>query len=211
MRFLRIRFKLFFEIKMYHLSIIENTNGENGFHKVAPPKNGGGGTVSSTAPIVKRRQQQQHDQNNTEAIKTNLKNQYRCSLINLEETQDEELDAILGELSILESQFQEEIEDNSVAAHPVNGSSAQEPTTTTNKQPSPVASVASSNSRSSPTSSSDTAAASNISSSSSKKQSNIHATTTTNSVNGKRTESPDTDSAFCDNLSVLSSCSTSSR
>ena len=167
--------------------------------------------MSSTAPIVKRRQQQ-HDQNNTEAIKTNLKNQYRCSLINLEETQDEELDAILGELSILESQFQEEIEDNSVAAHPVNGSSAQEPTTTTNKQPSPVASVASSNSRSSPTSSSDTAAASNISSSSSKKQSNIHATTTTtNSVNGKRTESPDTDSAFCDNLSVLSSCSTSSR
>ena len=166
--------------------------------------------MSSTAPIVKRRQQQQHDQNNTEAIKTNLKNQYRCSLINLEETQDEELDAILGELSILESQFQEEIEDNSVAAHPVNGSSAQEPTTTTNKQPSPVASVASSNSRSSPTSSSDTAAASNISSSS-KKQSNIHATTTTNSVNGKRTESPDTDSAFCDNLSVLSSCSTSSR
>ena len=165
--------------------------------------------MSSTAPIVKRRQQQQHDQNNTEAIKTNLKNQYRCSLINLEETQDEELDAILGELSILESQFQEEIEDNSVAAHPVNGSSAQEPTTTTNKQPSPVASVASSNSRSSPTSSSDTAAASNISSS--KKQSNIHATTTTNSVNGKRTESPDTDSAFCDNLSVLSSCSTSSR
>ena len=166
--------------------------------------------MSSTAPIVKRRQQQQHDQNNTEAIKTNLKNQYRCSLINLEETQDEELDAILGELSILESQFQEEIEDNSVAAHPINGSSAQEPTTTTNKQPSPVASVASSNSRSSPTSSSDTAAASNISSS--KKQSNIHATTTTtNSVNGKRTESPDTDSAFCDNLSVLSSCSTSSR
>ena len=193
-----------------YLSIIENTNGENGFHKVAPPKNGGGGTVSSTAPIVKRRQQQQHDQNNTEAIKTNLKNQYRCSLINLEETQDEELDAILGELSILESQFQEEIEDNSVAAHPINGSSAQEPTTTTNKQPSPVASVASSNSRSSPTSSSDTAAASNISSSS-KKQSNIHSTTTTNSVNGKRTESPDTDSAFCDNLSVLSSCSTSSR
>ena len=192
---------------MYHLSIIENTNGENGFHKVAHPKNGG--TVSSTAPIVKRRQQQQHDQNNTEAIKTNLKNQYRCSLINLEETQDEELDAILGELSILESQFQEEIEDNSVAAHPVNGSSAQGPTTT-NKQPSPVASVASRNSRSSPTSSSDTAAASNISSSS-KKQSNIHATTTTNSVNGKRTESPDTDSAFCDNLSVLSSCSTSSR
>lgn len=39
-----------------------------------------------------------------------LKNQYRCSLINLDEcTQDEELDAILGELSVLESQFDEEI------------------------------------------------------------------------------------------------------
>ena len=157
--------------------------------------------MSSTAPIVKRRQEI-HEQN-----KTNLKNQYRCSLINLEETQDEELDAILGELSILESQFQEEIAENSVA-HPVASSAhgpAQGPTTTnTTKQPSPVASVASSTSRSSPTSSSDTAAAS------SKKQSNnIH--TTTNPVNGKRTESPDTDSAFCDNLSVLSSCSTSSR
>jgi amyloid beta A4 precursor protein-binding family B protein 1-interacting protein len=171
-------------------------NGENGFHKVAHPKNGGG-TVSSTAPIVKRRQQ--HDQNNTDAIKTNLKNQYRCSLINLEETQDDELDAILGELSILESQFQEEIAENSVNAHSVVSSTqvgpAKGPTTTT-KQSSPVASVTSSTSRSSPTSSSDTAAAS-------KKQSN--------SVNGKRTESPDTDSAFCDNLSVLSSCSTSSR
>ena len=33
-----------------------------------------------------------------------------------------------------------------------------------------------------------------------------------NSQNGgKRTESPDIDSAFCDNLSILSSCSTSSR
>jgi hypothetical protein len=169
-------------------------NGENGFHKVAHPKNGG--TMSSTAPIVKRRQQI-HEQN-----KTNLKNQYRCSLINLEETQDEELDAILGELSILESQFQEEIAENSVA-HPVASSAhgpAQGPTTTNTKQPSPVASVASSTSRSSPTSSSDTT---------SKKQSNIHVTT--NPVNGKRTESPDTDSAFCDNLSVLSSCSTSSR
>ena len=153
--------------------------------------------MSSTAPIVKRRQQ--HDQNNTDAIKTNLKNQYRCSLINLEETQDDELDAILGELSILESQFQEEIAENSVNAHSVLSSTQVEPAkgpTTTTKQSSPVASVTSSTSRSSPTSSSDTAAAS-------KKQSN--------SVNGKRTESPDTDSAFCDNLSVLSSCSTSSR
>ena len=51
------------------------------------------------------------DQNN----KTNLKTQqYRCSLINLEEScQDDELDAILGELSVLESQFEEEISQKS--------------------------------------------------------------------------------------------------
>ena len=113
----------------------------------------------------------------------------RCSLINLEETQDEELDAILGELSILESQFQEEINDTS--SQGLNGSHSTSQKVV--KQASPVASVTSSTgeSRSSPTSS-ETA----------KKPM---------TVNGKRTESPDTDSAFCDNLSVLSSCSTSSR
>ena len=37
------------------------------------------------------------------------KQQYRCSLINLENSQDEELDAILGELSVLESQFDDEL------------------------------------------------------------------------------------------------------
>ena len=153
------------------------SNGENGFHKgpAAPQQNG---TSSSAAPVVKRRQ-------STEAIKTNLKNQYRCSLINLEETKDEELDAILGELSILESQFQEEI----TAENTTSSNSMQNKTNI--KQPSPVASVTSSTgSRSSPSSETAKKPASN---------------------NGKRTESPDTDSAFCDNLSVLSSCSTSSR
>ena len=163
----------------YFQDIASPTNGENGFHKAPPNGNG-------TAPVVKRRQQQQQS---TEAAKTNLKNQYRCSLINLEETQDEELDAILGELSILESQFQEEINDTS--SQGLNGSHSTSQKVV--KQPSPVASVTSSTgeSRSSPTSS-ETA----------KKPM---------TVNGKRTESPDTDSAFCDNLSVLSSCSTSSR
>lgn len=142
------------------------TNGDksvNGFHK------GSNGTNGS-APIVKRRQ-------NAEQSKTNLKTQYRCSLINLEETvQDEELDAILGELSVLESQFEEEIgtKMDSELMLKTQQQSQQ------SQQPSPVASVTSSND-----------------SNDNKK------------MNGKRTESPDTDSAFCDNLSVLSSCSSS--
>ena len=157
------------------------SNGENGFQKGPSSASQQNGTCSSaaTAPVVKRRQ-------STEAIKTNLKNQYRCSLINLEETKDEELDAILGELSILESQFQEEI-----TAENTSSNSMQDKTNIVIKQPSPVASVTSSTgSRSSPNSETAKKPASN---------------------NGKRTESPDTDSAFCDNLSVLSSCSTSSR
>ena len=37
------------------------------------------------------------------------KSQYRCSLIHIEHSQDDELDAILGELSELETQFSKEI------------------------------------------------------------------------------------------------------
>ena len=37
------------------------------------------------------------------------KQEYRCSLINIEDSQDHELDAILGELSELETQFSKEI------------------------------------------------------------------------------------------------------
>ena len=51
-------------------------------------------------PVVKRRNKMGGDE---------TKAQYRCSLINLENSQDEELDAILGELSILESQFDDEL------------------------------------------------------------------------------------------------------
>ena len=39
--------------------------------------------------------------------------EYRCSLINLDTSQDEELDAILGELTVLESQFEQEIQEKS--------------------------------------------------------------------------------------------------
>ena len=143
---------------------------DNGFQK-------NNGYSNGSAPVVKRRQNQQMHQNgesrpNNNPTNSNLKTQYRCSLINLEESvQDEELDAILGELSVLESQFEEEIKQTESTS-----------TITKSSQPSPVASVGS-----------------NGSIENKKTQNNSKS----------RTESPDTDSAFCDNLSVLSSCSTS--
>ena len=78
------------------------------------------------------------DQNN----KTNLKTQqYRCSLINLEEScQDDELDAILGELSVLESQFEEEISQKSTNPGLENLDTSG---VVSKQQPSPVASVTS--------------------------------------------------------------------
>ena len=143
---------------------------DNGFQK-------NNGYSNGSAPVVKRRQNQQMHQNgeSRQNNNSNLKTQYRCSLINLEESvQDEELDAILGELSVLESQFEEEIKQTE--------SQPSTSTITKSSQPSPVSSVGS-----------------NGSIENKKTQNNSKS----------RTESPDTDSAFCDNLSVLSSCSTS--
>ena len=143
---------------------------DNGFQK-------NNGYSNGSAPVVKRRQNQQMHQNgeSRQNNNSNLKTQYRCSLINLEDSvQDEELDAILGELSVLESQFEEEIKQTE--------SQPSTSTITKSSQSSPVASVGS-----------------NGSIENKKTQNNSKS----------RTESPDTDSAFCDNLSVLSSCSTS--
>ena len=112
-------------------------NGEyNGFYKGGP---NGTNSSNSGAPVVKRRQLNNglaSDQNN----KTNLKTQqYRCSLINLEEScQDDELDAILGELSVLESQFEEEISQKSTNPGLENLDSG-----ISKQQPSPVASITS--------------------------------------------------------------------
>ena len=81
------------------------------------------------------------DQNN----KTNLKTQqYRCSLINLEEScQDDELDAILGELSVLESQFEEEISQKSTNPGLENNLDSSSGVVQSKQQPSPVTSVTS--------------------------------------------------------------------
>ena len=94
------------------------------------------------------------------------KSQYRCSLINIEQSQDDELDAILGELSELETQFSKEL--------------VLEERKRSSDESSNIYSIISSPSREATTSSS------------------------------SRNCSPDTDSAFCDNLSMLSSCSASS-
>ena len=65
------------------------------------------GSSSGLPPVLRRKN---NNSNNLQVNDTSLKTQYRCSLINLDEcTQDDELDAILGELSVLESQFDEEI------------------------------------------------------------------------------------------------------
>ena len=58
---------------------------------------------------MRRRKLQNGNNNGNGDASADLKNSYRCSLINLEETKDEELDAILGELSVLGSRFDDEI------------------------------------------------------------------------------------------------------
>ena len=40
------------------------------------------------------------------------KQEYRCSLINLDTSQDDELEAILGELTVLQGEFETEIQDD---------------------------------------------------------------------------------------------------
>ena len=98
------------------------------------------------------------------------KTEYRCSLINLETSQDHELDAILGELSELETQFSKEI-------------------------------VIEERKRSSDESSRDYSVISRLPGGGGREG---------GGSGGGRNCSPDTDSAFCDNLSLLSSCSADS-
>ncbi len=64
---------------------------------------------SATVDVVRRRSKDSSNSSNSNNVSVDVKNGYRCSLINLEETRDDELDAILGELSVLESQFEDEI------------------------------------------------------------------------------------------------------
>jgi len=124
------------------------------------------------------------------------KQEYRCSLINLDTSQDDELDAILGELTVLQGEFETEIEDDkrrSVEQKEGSGDSAM----------SPISERSSSNMT-------DLGIHSASHSRSSSGSDEIKQGQGKRSEGGQRTDSPDTDSAFCDNLSVLSSCSTAS-
>ncbi len=168
----------------------------------SPTKDYGGSKFVSSGlnPVLRRK-------NNLQVNDSTLKNQYRCSLINLDDcTQDDELDAILGELSVLESQFDEEI----------NNDQKQSKVRDSKKDVSPVESEGSDrssgmHSRSSSSGSGSVDVKKDSSMEMVKKaaeQQNLVPQKMSNG--GKRTDSPDNDSAFCDNLSVLSSCSASS-
>ena len=140
---------------------------------------------------------------------------YRCSLINLDNSHDDELDAILGELTVLESQFDQELIQKSSgfpqqmtpAPTPGSGSgddsglsSVVSPASDRSSTMTDLGIHSASHSRSS--SGSDEAAMKQAASGLKK--------VSENGVNGGRTDSPDTDSAFCDNLSVMSSSSAAS-
>lgn len=129
-------------------------------------------------------------------LNADKKQQYRCSLINLDTSQDDELDAILGELTVLESQFDQEIQTEKRGSMEQKDSSGD------------ALSPASDRSSSNMT---DLGIHSATHSRSSSGSDELKQTSQLRKVGcNQRTDSPDTDSAFCDNLSVLSSCSTAS-
>ena len=157
------------------------------------PNGVNGAAVSAPLPPVLRRRNNlkpEHQQ----------KVQFRRSLINIDDaTQDDELDAILGELSVLGSQLESEIDQKLAVA----ASAAPQPAEERTKQGSPAESSGNSD---------DNSFSSGVHSrSSSGEGSQIPTKPVPARTNGKRTDSPDNDSAFCDNLSVLSSCSSSSK
>jgi len=153
---------------------------------------------STTKPLL-----EEHPKN----LQKEQKQQYRCSLINLDNSHDEELDAILGELSVLESQFDQEIKGADEKRGNVNspGDSAVISPASDRSGSQELDIQNAKNLRSS--SGSDENIIKDITGQSNKTQSTGQPSL--KHFNG-RTDSPDTDSAFCDNLSLLSSCSTAS-
>ena len=161
--------------------------------------------LSSLPPVVKRRTKMGNEE---------AKTQYRCSLINLENSQDEELDAILGELSILESQFDDEL--SGKLAEVDDGTLKRQQQSSGSGGPvAAQAVVAAAAPDASPTESDKSNQSSGVHSRSSSGGSNnategARGNRPVPTANGRRTESPDNDSAFCDNLSVVSSSSAAS-
>lgn len=205
----------------------DSAGGEGG-----PAGKGGNGEANTSAPHI------------PEMKLAEKKKKYRCSLINLETSQDEELDAILGELTVLESQFDQEIQVAEKRQASITSAQASpsklkvETTIATPQQPqqqhlqqlqqqrSPVSPADSDRSSSNMTDlgiHSNSASSHSRSSSGSDEIKQAHHQLVRRhdgavggnaahnpAAGGGRTESPDTDSAFCDNLSMLSSCSAAS-
>lgn len=149
----------------------------------------GSGSPAPAKPVLRSQENR--------LIDADKKQQYRCSLINLDTSQDDELDAILGELTVLESQFDQEIQTEKKGSLEPKESSVDSAL-------SPASDRSSSNIT-------DLGIHSATHSRSSSGSDEIKQATQLRKVGcNQRTDSPDTDSAFCDNLSVLSSCSTAS-
>ena len=107
--------------------------------------------------------------------------EYRYSLINLENSQDEELDAILGDLTILQGEFETEIQEDrkrKASSQAAEECHCQEATFEEAESDGEGGSARHGGER---------------------------------RYAGVRVKSPDTDSAFCDNISLLSSCSSGNR
>merc|ERR1711962_284545 len=117
-------------------------------------------------------------------------------------SQDDELDAILGELTVLQGEFETEIEDD-------NKRRSVEPKESDQKEGSGDSALSPISERSS-SNMTDLGIHSASHSRSSSGSDEIKQGQGKRTDGGVRTDSPDTDSAFCDNLSVLSSCSTAS-
>ena len=151
------------------------------------------GVSSAPLPPVLRRRNNARPENQQKV-------QFRRSLINIEEAaQDDELDAILGELSVLGSQLESEI-GAKLKSDPVSEAAPTQTAAATANGGQDSDNSLSSHSRSSSGESGQI------------KQSSPVASSAASAGNKKsRTDSPDNDSAFCDNLSVLSSCSSSSK
>ena len=153
------------------------------------------GVSSAPLPPVLRRRNNARPENQQRV-------QFRRSLINIEEAaQDDELDAILGELSVLGSQLESEI-GAKLKSDPVSEAA-----------PTQTAAATANGGQDSDNSLSSHSRSSSGESGQIKQSSSPVASSSAASAGNKksRTDSPDNDSAFCDNLSVLSSCSSSSK
>ncbi|KAK8761326.1 hypothetical protein V5799_027405, partial [Amblyomma americanum] len=152
---------------------------------------------------------------------------YRFSMVNLEESQDVELDAILGELCALETQFEREINQKGLNSRSYPGHNASTSPVSLNLAPPAATTTVSAAAVGIPASLALSSPFSTVATMG--QQPSSHCRTSTSSGGGRtkldlgpfqdgivsangapRTDSPDNDSAFSDNVSMLSSESSAS-